>query len=62
MMAGKKLEIHPQFTDLYPEYLFTHHSMIRASVPLMDLAQKRAQKIGNIYTAASLVGSQCYWI
>ncbi|MFC3886126.1 iron-containing redox enzyme family protein [Bacillus songklensis] len=53
MVAGRKLESHPQFADLYPEYLFTLHSMIRASVPLMELALKRARTMASVDPVAS---------
>jgi hypothetical protein len=33
---------HPRVRELYPEYLFTLHSVIRASVPLMETARQRA--------------------
>ena len=34
--AGDRLIAHPRVRDLYPEYLFTSHCVIRASVPLMQ--------------------------
>ena len=42
--AIRKLVTHPQISDLYPEYLFTLHCIMRAGVPLMEaaLAQARA--------------------
>ena len=33
--AGARLIAHPRVRDLYPEYLFTSHCVIRASVPLI---------------------------
>jgi len=33
---------HPRIRELYPEYLFTSHSIIRASVPLMEAGLERA--------------------
>jgi len=41
--AGERLIAHPRVRDLYPEYLFTSHCVIRASVPLMETARDRAR-------------------
>lgn len=41
--AGDRLIDHPGVRDLYPEYLFTSHCVIRASVPLMEAALERAR-------------------
>ncbi|MCU4943047.1 hypothetical protein OCF52_26600 [Bacillus cereus] len=38
-----KLYNRSDFVDIYPEYLFTLHSIIRASVPLMKVGLERAQ-------------------
>jgi hypothetical protein len=43
--AGERLAKHPRIRDLYPEYLFTLHSVIRASVPLMETARERARSM-----------------
>ena len=40
--AGQELIDHPRIGDLYPEYLFATHCIIRASVPLMEAALERA--------------------
>ena len=37
--AGNRLIAHPRVRELYPEYLFTSHCVIRASVPLMETAR-----------------------
>jgi hypothetical protein len=37
-----KLYGHPLFSEIYPEYLFRLHCIIRASVPLMECALQRA--------------------
>jgi hypothetical protein len=37
--AGDRLIAHPRVRELYPEYLFTSHCVIRASVPLMETAR-----------------------
>lgn len=41
--AGERLIEHPRVVDLYPEYLFLSHGVIRASVPLMETALERAR-------------------
>ena len=41
--AGDRLIEHPRVRELYPEYLFTSHSVIRASVPLMEAALVEAR-------------------
>lgn len=43
--AGRRLLDHPSVRDLYPEYLFATHCIIRASVPLMETALERARSI-----------------
>jgi hypothetical protein len=43
LAAGERLVKHPRVRELYPEYLFTIHTVIRASVPLMETARERAQ-------------------
>jgi pyrroloquinoline quinone (PQQ) biosynthesis protein C len=40
--AGDRLIAHPRVRELYPEYLFTSHCVIRASVPLMETARALA--------------------
>jgi heme oxygenase-like protein len=40
--AVRKLVTHPRISDLYPEYLFTLHCIMRAGVPLMEAAMGRA--------------------
>lgn len=39
LSAGRRLFGHPQVRELYPEYLFMSHCIIRASVPLMETAR-----------------------
>jgi hypothetical protein len=41
--AGDRLIEHPRVRELYPEYLFMSHSVIRASVPLMEAALAKAR-------------------
>jgi hypothetical protein len=43
--AGERLVGQPRIRDLYPEYLFTIHCVIRASVPLMETARERARSM-----------------
>jgi hypothetical protein len=35
---------HPRFPEVYPDYLFTNHAVVRASVPLMKAALDCAEK------------------
>ena len=42
--AGRRLVEHPRATEIYPEYLFVSHCIIRASVPLMVAARDRASE------------------
>ena len=39
---SRDLVEHPRIRELYPEFLFMSHSIIRASVPLMETARDRA--------------------
>jgi Iron-containing redox enzyme len=41
--ATDRFVSHPSARDLYPEYLFTSHCIIRASVPLMEEGRGQAQ-------------------
>jgi hypothetical protein len=52
--AGDRLIEHPRVRELYPEYLFMSHSVIRASVPLMEaaLAEARATAADDLVSAA----------
>lgn len=42
MRVSNEFVAHPRIRELYPEYLFTSHSIIRASVPLMEAGRERA--------------------
>jgi hypothetical protein len=44
-MAGRRLFEHPSVRELYPEYLFASHCIIRGSVPLMQAAQQAARAL-----------------
>ena len=46
LAASRELSTDPRLPDLYPEYLFTVHCVIRASVPLMEAARTRAEGLG----------------
>jgi hypothetical protein len=54
--AGERLMSHPRVRELYPEYLFTSHCIIRASVPLMETARTRAQEQAADPVCEALVG------
>jgi hypothetical protein len=41
--AGNRLIGHPRVRELYPEYMFTSHCVIRASVPLMEAGRAEAE-------------------
>jgi hypothetical protein len=43
--ASDGLLAQPRIRELYPEYLFTSHCIIRASVPLMEAAKARADEL-----------------
>jgi hypothetical protein len=43
--AGERLMSHARIPELYPEYLFTLHCVIRASVPLMETAVGRSRSL-----------------
>ena len=41
--AGSRVAEHPRFEQIYPEYLFLLHSIIRAAVPLMSDAVRQLE-------------------
>lgn len=43
--AGQRLLSHPRLAELYVDYVFTLHALIRASVPLMEAARSRALEL-----------------
>lgn len=47
LAAGRRLFTHPDVRELYPEYLFMTHCVIRASVPLMERARERADALSG---------------
>jgi hypothetical protein len=55
--AGERFLRHPQPDTLYLEYLATSHTVVRASVPLMETALARAEAVArDDPVAARLVG------
>lgn len=54
--SGRALFSHPRIQDLYPEYLFATHGIIRASVPLMETARDRARELARGDRVAEIVG------
>jgi len=54
--ATNAVIMHPSFRELAKEFLITVHQMVRASVPLMQAAQKRCQELAlNDPLAAAMV-------
>src|SRR5918992_1591985 len=47
LSAGERLFKHPRIRELYPEYLFVSHCIVRASVPLMRTARERATELAG---------------
>jgi Iron-containing redox enzyme len=45
--ASRRIVAHPRLRDVYPEFLFTSHCIIRASVPVMEAAKSRAEAIAD---------------
>lgn len=43
--AAEKLWSHPRLREIYPEFLFRNHSVIRSSVPLMKAAAEACEKM-----------------
>lgn len=44
---GPRIIAHPQAREIYPEFLITSHGILRASVPLLELARERALALGE---------------
>jgi hypothetical protein len=55
--SGEAVLRHPHFAEIYPEYLFTMHCMIRASVPLMERALEQAHALAVMDPAAAGVAA-----
>ena len=43
--VANDLWCHPRLREIYPEFLFRNHSVIRSSVPLMKAAAERCEKM-----------------
>jgi hypothetical protein len=43
--AGGRLVEHPRLREIYPDYLFTHHTMVRAAVPILATGRDRAREL-----------------
>ncbi len=56
LAAVRRLFAHPRIGDLYAEYLFMSHCIIRASVPLMQRARERAAELSGD-PVASIAGA-----
>jgi hypothetical protein len=44
LAASRRLATDDRIAELYPEYLFAIHCVVRASVPLMETARRRAEE------------------
>lgn len=53
MAAGRAVMTHPRLAELYPEYLFTVHTMVRATVPVLHAALDRASAMAAGDAAAA---------
>jgi hypothetical protein len=53
--AGRRLFTHPRIEDLYPEYLFISHCVVRASVPLMEAALEGSRSMAGTDPVAARV-------
>ena len=45
--VGRRFLEHPRVREVYPEFLFVSHCIIRASVPLMEAARDKARAIAD---------------
>ena len=43
--VAEKLWTHPRLREIYPEFLFLNHSVIRCSVPLMKAGAEQCEKM-----------------
>src|SRR6202000_842586 len=43
--AAERLWTHPRLREVYPQFLFLNHAVIRTSVPLMQAAATACEKI-----------------
>jgi len=54
-MAGLAIRNHPRLEEIFPEYLFATHCMIRASVPLMRVAAERSRALAESDAVAAAI-------
>ncbi len=52
--AAARLYLHDRFDELFPHFLCTVHTTIRASVPMMELCERRCRELKNDPVAAQL--------
>ena len=45
--VAETLWTHPRLREIYPEFLFRNHSVIRSSVPLMKAAAEECEKLSG---------------
>jgi hypothetical protein len=45
--VSRQILDHPRFREIYPEYCFTLHGLIRASVPMMEAALERSKTLSE---------------
>ncbi len=53
---GRRLLDHSRIRDLYPQYLFTSHCIVRGSVPLMEATLKRCRQSEPVDPLAAALG------
>lgn len=47
LSASRRFVDEPRLAELYPQYLFATHCVIRASVPLMEAASRRTREVAE---------------
>jgi hypothetical protein len=45
--ACRRLAAHPRLPEVWPEYLITTHTIIRSTVPIMQMAEERARVLAS---------------
>jgi hypothetical protein len=53
--AGKAIHDHPRLSEVFPRYVYATHCMIRASVPLMQVAAERSRALGDTDPVAQAI-------
>jgi hypothetical protein len=54
-LAGAAINTHPRIAEILPDYLYTTHCMIRASVPLMRVAAERSRELAHADAVATAI-------